>query len=109
MTRSEAVPPPDDRGRHRGRSRRARRLAVEVYVGSADLLPRNLDHRVEVVFPVQDARLVRRLKDEILDACLKDTINTRQLLADGSYVLRRPEGEMTPFDTQAHFIEIASG
>ena len=50
----------------------------KVYVGSADLLPRNLDHRVEVVFPVQDAR-VRRLKDEILDACLNDTVNARQL------------------------------
>ena len=81
----------------------------QVWVGSADLLPRNLDHRVEVVFPVQDPRLVRRLKDEILDACLNDTVNARQLRADGSYVLRRREGETKPFDTQAHFIEIASG
>jgi hypothetical protein len=58
---------------------------------------------------VQDARLVRRLKDEILEACLNDTVNARPLCPDGSYVLRRPEGEATPFDAQAHFIEIASG
>jgi polyphosphate kinase len=78
----------------------------QVYVGSADLMPRNLDHRVEVVFPVEDARLVRRLKDEILDAYLNDTVNARQLQTDGSYVLCRPEGDAAPFDSQARFIEL---
>jgi polyphosphate kinase len=82
---------------------------AEVYVGSADLLPRNLDHRVEVVFPVGDPRLARRLKEEILDAQLSDTVNARQLLADGRYVLRRPQGDASPFDTQAYFVELAGG
>ena len=79
----------------------------EAYVGSADLLPRNLDHRVEVVFPIEDPRLLRRLKDEIIDSQLKDTANVRELRPDGSYVLRRPEGDAPAFDSQAHFIEVA--
>jgi polyphosphate kinase len=79
----------------------------EVYVGSADLLPRNLDHRVEVVFPLQDPRLVRRLKDEILDACLNDTVNARWLNPDGSYVLRSPADGTDEFDSHAHFLDLA--
>lgn len=79
----------------------------EAYVGSADLLPRNLDHRVEVVFPVQDPRLLRRLKDEILDACLNDTANARELQADGSYALHRPADGGPPFDSHAHFLALA--
>lgn len=80
----------------------------EVYVGSADLLPRNLDHRVEVVFPVEDPRFVRRLKDEILDAYLKDTVNARRLQPDGSYTLVEPDGAATAFDSQGRFIAIAN-
>jgi polyphosphate kinase len=79
----------------------------EVYVGSADLLPRNLDHRVEVVFPVTDRRLVRRLREDILEAFLQDTVNARQLQSDGSYVLRQPEAGAAPFDCHAHFIHTA--
>lgn len=79
----------------------------EVYLGSADLLPRNLDHRVEVVFPVQQPGLVRRLKDEILDAYQKDTVNARRLSADGRYHRREPEGDLPAFDAQTHFIDIA--
>ena len=76
----------------------------EVYIGSADLLPRNLDHRVEVVFPVQDPRIAHRLKHEILDAHLSDTANARYLRADGSYALCRPADGAPPFDSQAHFL-----
>ena len=79
----------------------------EAFVGSADLLPRNLDHRVEIVFPIEDPRLLRRIKDEILDSQLKDTVNARALRSDGSYVMRPPEGDAPAFDSQAHFIEVA--
>ena len=78
----------------------------EVYLGSADWMPRNLDHRVEVVFPIEDPRLVRRLTDEILDAYLNDTVNARQLPSDGSYLLRRPADGGEPFDAHAHFIAL---
>ncbi|MCU0839105.1 MAG: polyphosphate kinase 1 [Rhodospirillales bacterium] len=79
----------------------------EVYVGSADLLPRNLDHRVEVVFPIEDPRLVRRIRDEVLEMQLQDSVNARRLRADGHYELRRPERGMAPLDSHARFIEIA--
>ncbi len=57
----------------------------EVYVGSADLMPRNLNRRVEVVFPVKDPRLVSRLRDEILEVYLADTVNAHEMQTDGSY------------------------
>mgnify|MGYP005841763965 CR=1 FL=1 len=58
----------------------------QIWVGSADLMPRNLFRRVEVLFPVDDARLARRVKDEILWANLQDTQRARVLQADGHYV-----------------------
>src|SRR4029078_6980944 len=57
--------------------------AEEVYLGSADLMPRNLDRRVEVIFPVQAPALVRYLRDEVLGVYLADNVKARQLLPDG--------------------------
>jgi polyphosphate kinase len=53
-------------------------------VGSADLMPRNLDRRVEVVVPVRDEALKARL-DEVLDACLADDALAWELGTDGSW------------------------
>jgi polyphosphate kinase len=77
--------------------------AEEVYAGSADMMPRNLDHRVEIIFPVADQKLLRRLKDEILERYLDDEKNARVMQADGSYK-RRKNGPDSP-DSQAYFIE----
>jgi len=63
--------------------------AEEVYLGSADLMRRNLSHRVEIIFPVGSARLVRQLK-EILDVYLADHAKARYLQSDGSYA-RSPQ------------------
>jgi polyphosphate kinase len=57
----------------------------EVYLGSADLMTRNLDRRVEVLFPVEDERLIRHLHDEVLVTYLADNVKARCLRADGSY------------------------
>lgn len=64
----------------------------EAYIGSADLRPRNLDRRVEVMVPLSDDVLVRRVRDEILAVYLADNVKARELSRDGSYVraLRRP-------------------
>ncbi|MRS11989.1 MAG: polyphosphate kinase 1 [Actinobacteria bacterium] len=62
----------------------------EVYIGSADLMPRNLDRRVEVLAPVRDPRLIKRLHDEILGTYLRDNVKTRVMNADGSYERARP-------------------
>ena len=68
--------------------------APEVYIGSADLMPRNLDRRVEVLAPVRDPSLVARLRDEIIGTYLRDTAKTRRMLPDGSYErVVPPEGE----------------
>ena len=58
----------------------------EVYLGSADLMPRNLNRRVEVDFPVQDKNLIRILRDEILGTYLKDKAKARHMNSDGKYV-----------------------
>ena len=63
--------------------------AEEVYLGSADLMRRNLSHRVEIIFPVANPRLIGRLK-QILEVYLSDKTKARYLQADGGYV-RSPE------------------
>jgi polyphosphate kinase len=76
----------------------------DIYIGSADWMHRNLDHRVEVVTPIHDPLLKRQLKDEILDACLRDNVKARRLLPDGSYERVRPNRDETGFDSQVYFI-----
>ena len=63
--------------------------AGEVYMGSADLMHRNLSHRVEIIFPVENSRLIQRLK-ETLDVYLADQAKARYLQSDGSYT-RSPQ------------------
>ncbi len=66
----------------------------EIYVGSADLMQRNLDRRVETIFPICDPALMRRVKVEVLDIGLSDNVNARELCSDGSYVfVQRGQGE----------------
>jgi polyphosphate kinase len=61
----------------------------EVYLGSADLMPRNLDHRVEILFPLADEKLVGRVRDEFLKCYLSDTQNGRRMLSDGTFVRKK--------------------
>jgi len=60
--------------------------ANEVYLGSADVRSRNLDRRVEILFPVEDPRLVRHIHEDILQVYLADNVKAREMQADGSYV-----------------------
>jgi polyphosphate kinase len=63
------------------------------YLGSADLMPRNLDNRVEVITPIEDER-VQRSCDEVLEAVLADNRSAWRLLPDGGWEQLRPgEGE----------------
>ena len=75
--------------------------AEQVYLGSADLMPRNLDRRVEILFPVQDARLIRRVRDQILATYLADNCRARLMLPDGTYKRLVPENGAPPLDSQA--------
>jgi len=58
----------------------------EIYIGSADWMPRNLFERCEVVFPVRDAAVRARIHDEIVPALLADTTKARLLQPDGTYI-----------------------
>ena len=57
----------------------------QVYLSSADVMERNLDRRVEIMFPVIDPALATRIRDEELNLGLADTAKARQLLPDRAY------------------------
>lgn len=72
----------------------------EIFLGSADLMRRNLDRRVEVVFPVEDRELVRHLRYEVLERYLRDSARARVMRPDGSYERARPADGQVPLDSQ---------
>src|SRR5262245_41894959 len=76
----------------------------DVLIGSADLMPRNLDHRVEVVFPVQDPRWREFIIDEILGIGLRDNVQARRLRADGTYERVQPMAGDATINSQEWFI-----
>ncbi len=76
----------------------------EVFLGSADLMPRNLDRRVEIIFPINDPLIRRSIIDKILNVYMKDTVNMRRLNPDGNYTRIRPREGETPCDAQAWLI-----
>jgi polyphosphate kinase len=78
----------------------------EVYLSSADWMPRNFQRRVEVMFPVEDEGLRERVTDEILAIALADNVKARSLRADGSYV-RVETGGKPPLRSQVRFMELA--
>lgn len=75
----------------------------EVYMGSSDWMPRNLNRRVEVVTPVLDPHLKRYIKYDLLPAYLRDNVKARRLLPDGTYErISAAEGDQA-FDSQLSF------
>ncbi len=78
----------------------------EYCIGSADLMPRNLDHRVEVVTPVTDPDLTKRLQ-EILDVMLADNLQAWELSVDGGWQRRRPAEGEKPVATHKALRELA--
>jgi polyphosphate kinase len=88
----------------------------EVYLGSADWMPRNLYERVEVIFPVRDELLRERIRQEILQAYLADNVKARLLQRDSSYVRvwqaqgrRKPPAPANAFNAQESLIALAEG
>lgn len=76
----------------------------EIFVGSADLMPRNIDHRVEVLFPIENPELIRYVRDEILAVYLADNVKARRLLPDGAYERIKPKGDQPVISSQAWLI-----
>jgi len=76
----------------------------EIYLGSADLMPRNIDRRVEVLFPVQDKLMIKHIYDNVLSYYYKDNTKARKMLPDGSYVRIKPQNGDKPLNIQSWFI-----
>ncbi len=82
----------------------------EIYMGSADWMPRNLFERCEVVFPVRDPAAKARLHEEILPAYLADTVKARLQQSDGSYLRASKLSKTTPgFSSQEFLMKLAEG
>ncbi len=77
----------------------------QIYMGSADLMPRNLNNRVEVIFPVEDTKIVEYIHDNILSAYLRDNSKIYQMKTDGTFEQLQPEKDQAAFSTQDHFIQ----
>lgn len=77
----------------------------ELLMGSADLMPRNLDRRVEQLFPIENPDLRESVYEHILCVHLRDNMQARQLLPDGQYERVRPKEGEPELDSQAWMIE----
>lgn len=75
----------------------------EVWIGSADLMRRNLDRRIEALVPVTQPEQIAYLRDVFIARYLEDNTNTWVLHANGEYVRRQP-AKGRPFSVQAHFM-----
>jgi len=73
----------------------------EMYIGSADLMERNLDRRVETMNPIRDIEVVQHLRDVVLHSYLQDTERAMVLDSAGHY--SKPVSNAGPFDSQ-HFL-----
>lgn len=79
----------------------------EVFIGSADWMPRNLDRRVEAVVPVDDSDLKKDLQ-EILGIMLSDNRHAWELQPNGRYIQRRPAAECPELSSQKTLMEMAT-
>ena len=82
----------------------------EIYIGSAEWMPRNLFERCEVVFPVRDPAALARIRGEILPAYMADTVKARLQQPDGSYLrTSKLMKDAAPFSAQEFLMQLAEG
>jgi polyphosphate kinase len=74
--------------------------AEEIYLGSADLMERNLNHRVEVVFPIENLEHIQHLRENVLAAYLRDNTRARLMEPDGTYSRLKPKDGDNMLDIQ---------
>ncbi|MBT8193199.1 MAG: polyphosphate kinase 1 [Acidimicrobiia bacterium] len=77
----------------------------EIFVGSADLMPRNLNRRVEVLYPVENPDMQRIVMEKIFKVHLADNVQARYLRADGTYKRRQPAKGEPLVNSQIRMIE----
>lgn len=77
----------------------------EVFIGSTDWMPRNLNRRVETLTPIDESSLIDKLK-EILQITLSDNRHAWELQTDGSYIQRRPQIDEPERSSQHIFMDM---
>ncbi|MEJ5367141.1 MAG: polyphosphate kinase 1 [Bryobacteraceae bacterium] len=78
----------------------------EVLLGSADLMPRNLDRRVETLFPIEKQSLLRYLRDRVLAVYLKDNVKARRMKKDGTYERVPRKEDEKPVNAQEQLLRL---
>lgn len=79
--------------------------AHDLYLGSADMMPRNLHRRVETLFPIEDKRLKKYIREDILDTYLLDEAKVRTMQTDGSYARNPHRDQPKAINAQARFLK----
>ena len=79
--------------------------AHDLYLGSADMMPRNLHRRVETLFPIEDNRLKKYIREDILDTYLVDEAKVRTMQSDGSYTRNPHRDQAKAINAQARFLK----
>jgi polyphosphate kinase len=77
----------------------------EILLGSADMMSRNLDRRVEQLFPIEDPQLKESVRDQILFVHLKDNMQAQRMMPDGSYERLQPQEGEPELNSQLWMIE----
>ena len=77
----------------------------QVFLGSADLMPRNINNRVETLFPVEAEKHIRYLRDQVLQTILKDNSSARRMQPDGTYRRLHPEGNESRVNIQEYLMQ----
>jgi polyphosphate kinase len=81
----------------------------QLYLGSADLMSRNLKRRVEVLFPVEDRRLIRNLRDRVLETYLADNVKAREMMPNGEYRRVEPQPDQPVVNSQEWLLKTRKG
>ncbi len=81
----------------------------ELYLGSADLMPRNLDRRVEVTFPIYDKRIKKEIIEKLLLKGISDNQKGRRMLPTGKYVFNHPVYTEGKINLQEYLMDKSSG
>lgn len=78
----------------------------EIYLGSADLMQRNLNHRVEVVFPIENPQFIRHIRNDMLENYLRDNLRARQMQSNGRYKRKKPKDPSAGIDVQQWLMDL---